>query len=803
MTTFVASIVPFGLLISLWLTALWWLRRRKREDRPWQIDPVDLQAGGLLFLVTLAFFWRTLSGDVYQPADGGDLVSFLYPTYRFASSQISQGSLPLWNPHLYGGAPFISDIQAGFLYLPNIILFVLNPEFDYRIMQLLSQLHIFWAGLGMYVLIRSLSWQRWQPSAAAAFLGAVAFQFSDPLLIHLGNLNLIAVLSWLPWIMAAFHRGLSRTDMRWSTVAAILFSVANYAGHAQSSVYIGMGIGLYWLWRVFDSWSDSPRRSLLACVLRDLRYLLVTLGLTLLLTAPILLPAVEMTQYTERADLSYQETIAFSLAPTQAIGLLTPSFFGRGPALHWSLWDRVETPYAGLITLLFATLGLLFATSSQRKQILPWFGVALFGFVTALGVYSILHGWLTLLLPGFDQFRAPARALILWTFGLSIVAAFGVDAVQQTIRKPTKSKIFDRLWRYGTAWLLGIVIPLAYFSLLVTQESEAMFLRASVAALALSVSAFFWLSLCALVAAYRARWMQRSPFGFLCVVLLFAELSANGGAYLDVSESDPTSGYNHAEIIAFLQGDPDYFRIDTRTDIQAYWQPDSAALHGLQDVWGIANPLLLEPWKTLWDVTGGRHSQLYDMLNVKYVLVEDGVPLPENKFELVLDAPQELSVYQNRNFMPRAWIVHQSQAAANNDEAFVALRHESFDPTESVILTGGGPLTSGEVDEDAVAQITHYGSSEMTINVRTSFPGYLVLSEVWYPGWQATISGAASQVLRANGTLRAIFLPAGESTVHLWFAPRGWFWGLMGSILGLIICAVLLWRHAPAARAPK
>ena len=83
----------------------------------------DVLAGGVLFVLLAAFFWRTLSGDVYQPADGGDLVSFLFPTYRFAAGELAAGRLPLWNPALYGGAPFVGDIQAGFLYPPNLALF--------------------------------------------------------------------------------------------------------------------------------------------------------------------------------------------------------------------------------------------------------------------------------------------------------------------------------------------------------------------------------------------------------------------------------------------------------------------------------------------------------------------------------------------------------------------------------------------------------------------------------------------------------------------------------------------------------
>ena len=181
-----------------------------------------------------------VSGDVYQPADGGDLVSFIYPTYRFAAAQLQQGILPLWNPTLYAGAPFIGDIQAGFLYIPNLVLFWLWPDFPYPVMQWFAIGHLYWAGLGMYILLRTWHGPKdFRVSRLAALFGAVAFAFCDPLLIHIGNLNLIAVLSWLPWIAATYHLALYHRSLRWAAVAGFLFALSTFAGHAQKH-------NLYW-----------------------------------------------------------------------------------------------------------------------------------------------------------------------------------------------------------------------------------------------------------------------------------------------------------------------------------------------------------------------------------------------------------------------------------------------------------------------------------------------------------------------------------------------------------------------------
>ena len=185
----VAGVAVWGVTLAAY--------RRGRLRTPWHRDVAAL---GLLALATLGFFWRVVSGQNWMPADGGDLVSFLFPTYRFAAATLSAGAWPLWNAGLYGGAPHIGDIQAGFLYPPNLLLFLLRPDFPYAALQWLSMAHIWFAGAGMYLLLaRGLRVRR-----VAALTAALAFMFSDGFITHFGNLNLNAVASWLPWVFWAY-----------------------------------------------------------------------------------------------------------------------------------------------------------------------------------------------------------------------------------------------------------------------------------------------------------------------------------------------------------------------------------------------------------------------------------------------------------------------------------------------------------------------------------------------------------------------------------------------------------------------
>lgn len=753
MATFV-----FPLLGLFWITALWLTHRRSVA--------ADLLAGGLLFLLVLGFFWRTLSGDVYQPADGGDLVSFLYPTWRFAARELAAGSLPLWNPHLYAGAPFIGDIQAGFLYLPNLILFLLWPEFPYVALQWLAVLHLYVAGLGMYVLLRTLRPGLVQIHPVAALFGALAFTFCDPLLTHLGNLNLIAVLAWMPWVLALFMRALAKKSLRWAALAGLLLALATYAGHAQSTFFVALALVMLALAHAVFSGSRGAWRAAFTA-------LAVTAILALLLAAPILLPALELTSLTERSTFAYQESVDFSLAPMQLIGLLTPGFFGRGPALHWSLWQRVETPYIGVAALLLAVAGMVLGWRERRRDLIPWLIMALVGLLLALGIYAILHGWLAWLVPFYGQLRAPARALILWALGASVLAGAGLDSLLRLLPRPLAPlppllhgdalpglRPFALFLRTGVVVLVGVVTPLAFFSLLLTQGNETTFLRASVAALALVLAALWWLATWLLVEAGRAGWLRPALLGGALAALLFVDLAA-AGAYTDISPNDPTTGYNHPEIVEFLKSDPELFRIDTLTEIQALWQPDTAALAGLQDVGGIANPLTLSAWQEYWAALGGRESDAYQALNVKYLIARDGTPLPAN-FSLALDAPGELSVFANNASWPRAWLESQSG--------------DGYEPARPPVI------------------VEEYRSGYIRLRAAPAEPTTLGMSEIRYPGWQVRVDGAVMEELPARGgLLRRVALPAGEHVVEWEYRPGGFYTGLLLAGVGLLLTLVLLW----------
>jgi len=158
---------------------------------------------------------------------------------------------------------------------------------------------------------------------------------------------------------------------------------------------------------------------------------------------------------------------------------------------------------------------------------------------------------------------------------------------------------------------------------------------------------------------------------------------------------------------------------------------------------------------------------------------------------------EDVAVYENADALPRAFIVHQARAIREDAEASVALHDPAFDPASEVLLATdslpGQP--SAAADADAV-QLLKYDSQEVAIEVRAAADGYLVLTDSWYPGWQAKVDGKDAQILRADLIFRAVFLPAGEHVVEFVYAPQSFRLGLwvgLAAFLVLLTVTVAAW----------
>ena len=755
----------------------------------------DLACIGLLTLAVLAFFWPILLTEAWIPRGGGDLVSFLWPMYRFAARSLRSGTVPLWNPYLYSGAPFAADNQSGLFYPVNLVTFALLGTPSYPVMEGLVVLHIWLAAVGTYAMLRSM---RLRPSAAV--LGGLAFALSDLFVTHIGNLNLNATAAWLPFALGASHRALRRGRVGWAVGAGAIVAVAALAGHAQMFLFVCLALALLHLYHVVRTLvvheADARRK-----ILRTLGLALLTAAVGLGGAALMLVPAWQMASHTGRGHLPYQEATRYSLPPRALIGLLAPGFYGRGAANFWGSWERVEVGYTGVATVVLALLGTVLAVrsawtrsaatdereSDPRPQ--QGFPVAFFAgliplaFLLAMGSHTPLYRLLYRFVPTFDQIRAPARLIVLGNLGLAAMAAYGLNRI---IAAPQLTR------RYQRAALAAAACAAAALLTVGLPQAHALAPAHRLASATRSITIAAALLVLTGTAIFLVQWRRWTRW--LLPLLLAADLVALGST-LEIERNNPTLGFRRADIVAFLKSDPDLFRIE---DNSPAWQPDAALVHELYDIGGVYNPLTLAPYEAYRWALGQRGSPLYNFLGVKYVLAGKESPPGDERLVPVF-AGEEIDVYLNTAAYPRALFVTHASVARDHEEAWRAIHAPGFDPRQTVVLEQGpnaDPAIGSADSGPAALSFVRYGLNDVAVSVNAPCAGWLVLSDVYYPGWRAAVDGVTTPVLRANYTFRAVPVPAGDHLVEMTFAAWTWRIGLLASTLTWTGIAVACFRHS-------
>ena len=150
--------------------------------------------------------------------------------------------------------------------------------------------------------------------------------------------------------------------------------------------------------------------------------------------------------------------------------------------------------------------------------------------------------------------------------------------------------------------------------------------------------------------------------------------------------------------------------------------------------------------------------------------------------------PGPAVLYRLSDAPGRAWVVPAARQVSP-DEMLAALADSAFDPTAEVLL------------EQPVSNIQHPASSiqyqvalqdtpnGVTIHAVLDAPGYLVLADTWYPGWQAAVDGEPVELVRANYVFRAVVLDAGDHVVEMLYRPLSL---RLGAVVSLSMLIVLL-----------
>lgn len=731
----------------------------------------EIGAFASLVLVHLLFFWQPYRTNARVPKGGGDLASFFYPMHAFAAREVQDGRLPLWNPHLFAGAPHLANFQTGALYPPNLLAYLIARPFDYAALEMLALLHYVVASWGTYWLARSLG-----ASRPGGVLAGAIFASSGFLVAHLGHYSMLATAAWLPWVYAAIVASVRRASWAASLGGALALALATLGGHQPILL---MGLTLALVVAAFEvargmqlhsplaraarggvrGWDGSAIRVIVApLVVRERRAAVARLVfmavVALLVALPVLGPSFELTGRTVRGGLSYAEASAFAVEPTALLHLVTPTVFGSNPSDYWGPFSNTEIwGYAGILTVFLAALGV---AARRSRTALFWLIVVAISLVYLVGPFAPLHGWVYAFLPGYDRVRAAGRAMLFVDLALALLAAFGLDVLLRgrsgwTLRE--QAVIRRGVYALGGALLFVIAAPIPLMAARVLGVNDPG--NRPVIALDNLILLALWLALGLGVAAAILHGVLRGGalVGAVCVAVLLDVFAAT--APFNPTTDRLLAGYEHPETVAFLrerQAQDGPFRIEV---ITPRWQPNLALLAGIDDIGGLFDPLALADYdRYRARALTERATEAYRNLNARYIVADDGQASPPGYRE-AFRASDGIVLWEAPAWRPRAWI------------------EGSATPVEIEIVS----------------------PRRIDITLPIGEAGRLVISQAYYPGWRAMVDGRTVEIEAYNEVLQSVALPAGARLVRLEFSPVHWMGWLAGAAVGALLwVGVAGWR---------
>jgi hypothetical protein len=745
-------------------------------------------------LVTQFPPWDSVRSTLPPPgstphAEMGDLVTELYPWKAYTRRAIASGTLPLWNPSLLLGAPFLGDLQTGLFYPLNLVYYALPTPFAWSLSILLRTML---AGLLATLLASALG-----ASRTAALTAGVIFALCGWVTAFQTRPHLDTSL-WLPLVLLSIDRLQRRADGFSVVLAAAAFALPVLAGQPENAAHVTLVAILFFLFRL--AWPARPETT-------RWRFtgLFAAAGLLGAALAAIqILPGLEFISQLDRGL-----TMPWGPKPLHELGaFLSRDLYSTPNTAGVAIPESAA--YAGMLTLLLAPLAWL---HSNRRDVL-FFGGLL------LCVLQIVYGtgpvyWLALQTPVL-QGLPNGRLLVVADLCLAILAALGLSALETS--EPRDPRLSRKGWILAALALAACAAGVALILMRAKPELRAggpghwTWLRSPISsAVALGAAS-------ALIALFRARGIPRRRLVELSLALCAADLATASFAFFPFCK--PPEIFPPAATFDFLRRDPEPHRVAT---VGRTWGASFEWMYGLQSATGYTvllrrltrflTPLGLRDDYPYLDAekVAGSPTRILDLANVKYLAATTWNSSAEllaarpERFRLVF-SDVTVRVYENLSVLPRAFLVPSSGArivAGGDRPELTALHMPDFDPRRTVLLPAPPPPIGGGTPVENPG-VTAYAQSlnEAELTARVAEPSILVVSQMHYPGWKAVVDGRDAPLLRVDYALVGMALAPGVHEVRLVYRPASFRVGaaLSGAALLVAISAFVFGRRERAAR---
>jgi len=788
-------------------------------------------AAGVFLLLSVMYFLPQLQGKVIQQSDIQAVTAMNHEAKVY---QEKTGRVMLWTNAMFGGMP---TYQMSSPQKHNLVKYV-DKAHQVFIARPIG--YFFAAMLACYIVLFCLGAGHWP-----AMLGAVAFGLTTNgmQLYETGHMSKFMTLVYSAYLFGGVILAYQKKYLTGGVLFALGMGLSLYNNHIQMTYYLGLFLFLY----VLAAFIYALRQKELPAFVRGSAVLGIGLVLALGASASKMWTTYEYSKDTMRgkpvletplnsdtrtADtkegLDWEYAMQWSNGPKDIIAMFIPRGAGGSgseylsanaavvkdlkskgvdptfgmPLYFGSLPFTAGPVYVGASVLFLFVFGLFYL----RKNLRWWLVAAvILTILMSMGKhFAILNHPLFDYLPLYSKFRAPSSILSITALLIPLGAALGLGGFMRTHEKNFQRPIWIALGVVGGTCLLIALFGTTFMSFNALGDARLASSGWNIDALlkdrrsALTADAWrsvIWIALCcAVIWVYHQgkikQWLLLSALG----LIIIADLWAIGRRYISpddfVAEKQLESAFNPRPVDDLILRDEDpYYRVH---DVTADYRNSSMASYFHRTIGGYS-PAKMQRYEDLLNryISKGNLNVL-DMLNAKYFIVpgEDKKP----------------TVQKNPNAMGNAWFVDTVQIVNSNNEELEALdsanlRDIAFVNKEFANeVSGFNPVKGGTI------QLTSYNPDELVYHSSAPTEQLAVFSDIYYgpnKGWQAYIDGQKADHFRADYTLRAMKVPAGDHEIKFKFAPRSYSLGetisLICSLLVVLILGYGAWNWLTTA----
>lgn len=721
----------------------------------------------------LATFFPPWSAEFSMPVKNNampDIITQMYPWKTLTIDTWKIGQVPLWNPYSFSGTAHAGNYQSA-VFSPLNLLFFLLPFIDaWSVLVLLQPLL---AGFFMYIFVRSLGRSR-----AASLLSGLAFMFCGFIVVWMAYGTLGYAALFLPLIFWGIYE-YSRRRGRIPILAISLGTALSFvSGHFQVSTYVVAASLAYILWL-----SISKKSGKLGMALT------MPLVAGILVAMPqILLGLRSFMLSTRSGGVLKGEVIPWKYLLT----LIAPDFYGN-PVTR-NDWFGHYAEWAGFIGTVPLVLSLYAIVRKKTSE--SWFFITLAILSLVFALPTPLNDLLYILKIPVLSGSAASRVIVLTSFSLAVLSAYGLDELILDWKNGVRREIFwfsgAVVLSIGFTWaLLLLGHPLPIDKLAIAKRNFVMpglFVLAAAFLFAIGVIKNNWLRKGIVITV-----LLLTAFDLLRFATKWMPFDPRQYVYPQVKSLTYLTDHVGVDRIFGNIGAGEVgtkFRIPLVEGYDAVYQ----ARYG-EFIDAVSKGYVYPGQRSVvqFDKYGLYKTEALQLLGIRYIYhsLSDGRNVWVFPYwdylahgfmhQVYSDAKYE--VFEYNDVYPRAFLASSYKVATSDKDVIDTLFAKDTNRRETLVLETK-PVSEPQPGSGS-AYIASYTPDVITIQTQATVPKLLFLSDVYDPGWRAYVDGVETRVLRADYDFRAVSVLQGPHTVIFRYDPPEFGWGLTLSAVGI------------------